>query len=167
MSEAHERLRQYLEQRREQGESEFVLDGLSIEEALKVLTSKAPMPSAPAAGTPSAFGAPRAQTPPPPPPPRDSAMRRAAEEAAASGDWREALRAVDANTEPAARKPAEKADDRPSEKRAAEVNDTAEKPKIGGSVCPLPAAAADAGPTASQIFEVGARSAPSSLAHLS
>lgn len=167
MSDAHERLRQYLEQRREQGESEFVLDALSIEDALKVLTSKAPMPAAPPASAPRSTGAPsapRAQTPPPPAPPRDSAMRRAAEEAAASGDWREALRAVDAKAEPTAKKPA----DKPVEKAPVpEASDAAEKPKIGGSAFPLPATEAAAGPTASQIFEVGAGSARSSLGHLS
>ncbi len=45
MSDARSRLRQYLEQRRELGESEFVLDSLSVEEAMKVLTQKeAPPP---------------------------------------------------------------------------------------------------------------------------
>ena len=44
MSDAHARLRQYLEQRRELGESEFVLDGISVEEAMRVLTAKAPPP---------------------------------------------------------------------------------------------------------------------------
>lgn len=47
MSDAHQRLRQYLEQRREMGESEFVLDSLSVEDALKVLTTGAPPPAAP------------------------------------------------------------------------------------------------------------------------
>lgn len=87
MSDAQERLRQYLEQRRELGESEFVLDSLSVEEALKVLTGKAAAPR-PASAAASGDAA--------PPPRPDSAMRRAAEEAAASGDWRDALRAVDA-----------------------------------------------------------------------
>lgn len=44
MSDAHQRLRQYLEQRREMGESEFVLDSLSVEDALKVLTTGAAPP---------------------------------------------------------------------------------------------------------------------------
>ena len=44
MSDAHARLRQYLEQRRELGESEFVLDTLSVEDAMKVLTAKATPP---------------------------------------------------------------------------------------------------------------------------
>ena len=41
MSDALDRLRQYLEQRRELGESEFVLDGLSVEDALKALGGSA------------------------------------------------------------------------------------------------------------------------------
>jgi uracil-DNA glycosylase len=44
VSDAHARLRQYLEQRRELGESEFVLDSLSVEDAMKVLTAKAAPP---------------------------------------------------------------------------------------------------------------------------
>lgn len=95
MSDAQDRLRQYLEQRRELGEREFVLDAMSIEDALKVLTGRAPAPGRPAAagGSGAAHGADA-----PPAPRADSAMRRSAEVAAASGDWREALRAVDAET---------------------------------------------------------------------
>jgi uracil-DNA glycosylase family 4 len=108
VSEAQERLRQYLEQRRELGESEFVLDGLSVEDAMKVLggkaferrgqegqrgTSSTPSPSSPT--SPFKSSLPESQ-------PRDSEKRRAAETAAASGDWREALRNVDAG-EPAAK----------------------------------------------------------------
>ncbi len=48
MSDPRERLRQYLEQRRELGESEYVLDSLSVEDALKVLASGATPPAAPA-----------------------------------------------------------------------------------------------------------------------
>jgi uracil-DNA glycosylase family 4 len=44
VSDAHARLRQYLEQRRELGESEFVLDSLSVEDAMRVLTAKATPP---------------------------------------------------------------------------------------------------------------------------
>lgn len=101
MSDGHDRLRQYLEQRRELGESEFVLDGLSVEDALKVMTGRAPAAAPPVASraTPSASA--RAATNDSPPPPRpDSEMRRAAEAAAASGDWRDALRAVDASAQP-------------------------------------------------------------------
>lgn len=82
MSDGHDRLRQYLEQRRELGESEFVLDELSVDDALKMMTGRTPSAS------------PARDVPPPPRP--DSAMRRNAEAAAASGDWRDALRAVDA-----------------------------------------------------------------------
>ena len=91
MSESHDRLRQYLEQRRDMGEREFVLDHLSVEDALQVLTGRAPAPSAAPLSQPRP-----SQDIPRPPAPSDSAMRRAAEEAAAGGDWRDALRAVDA-----------------------------------------------------------------------
>jgi len=90
VSDARERLRQYLEQRRELGESEYVLDSLSVEDALKVLMTGAKPPSAPA---PSDRPIPRAP---------ESAMRRVAEEAAKSGDWRDALRAVDPTAGPGA-----------------------------------------------------------------
>lgn len=59
---ARERLRAYLEQRRELGESEFVLDGLSIEEAMRVLGG---IGKGGPAGT--AAPRPRAATPPPVP----------------------------------------------------------------------------------------------------
>ncbi len=45
MSDPRERLRRYLEQRRELGESEFVLDSLSVEDALKVLAAGATPPA--------------------------------------------------------------------------------------------------------------------------
>jgi uracil-DNA glycosylase family 4 len=125
VSDAQNRLRQYLEQRKELGESEFVLDSLSVEDALKVLGGKgdkalergvrgvrgvSDADSANPAN--SAFKSSSAQTSPnssfksgphvPESQPRDSEKRRAAETAAASGDWREALRNVDAG-EPAAK----------------------------------------------------------------
>ncbi len=156
LSDAHDRLRQYLEQRRELGESEFVLDGMSVDEALKVLTRKAPMPATPASAAPRAtsgesgvIGAPRSpRSEAPPPPPRDSARRRAAEDAAASGDWRDALRAVDAKGPDSAEPPAE-------------------KPKIGGTAFAAPTPDAPAVvPAEGRIFDVGATSAPSALSHL-
>ncbi len=100
-----ERLRQYLEQRRELGESEFVLDSLSIDDALKAIGGSAALHAADASTAARAAGAGRPAAPaaganarPEAPPPRrgDSEMHRNAEAAAASGDWREALRAVDA-----------------------------------------------------------------------
>lgn len=60
---ARERLRAYLEQRRELGESEFVLDGLSIEDAMRVLGG---IGKGAPAGT--AAPRPRAATPPTPAP---------------------------------------------------------------------------------------------------
>lgn len=103
MSDARERLRQYLEQRRELGESEYVLDSLSVEEALKVLTTGATLPVVPpgaragtATGAGAAPGAGAGIAERSVPSASDSAMRRTAEDAAKSGDWREALRAVDA-----------------------------------------------------------------------
>jgi uracil-DNA glycosylase family 4 len=103
VSDGHDRLRQYLEQRRELGESEFVLDGLSVEDALKMMTGRTPAAGQPGAqtrgaapsGSAGGFASPSPSRDAGPPPARpDSAMRRTAEEAAAGGDWREALRAV-------------------------------------------------------------------------
>ncbi len=70
---ARDRLREYLEQRRELGESEFVLDGMSVEEALNALGVRGGT-----AGQPPAHESPReARTTGP-----------------AGHDWREALRSV-------------------------------------------------------------------------
>lgn len=88
MSDAHERLRQYLAQRKEMGEQEFVLDSLSVDEALKVLAFGA-TPPAGAAPNPARAG----DTPVPV---RDSEKRRAAEVLAGDGDWRKALASIDA-----------------------------------------------------------------------
>lgn len=69
---ARDRLREYLEQRRELGESEFVLDGLSVDDALNALGVRGH------AGKPAAPESPReARTTGP-----------------AGNDWREALRSV-------------------------------------------------------------------------
>ncbi len=88
MSDAHERLRQYLAQRKEMGEQEFVLDSLSVDEALRVLAFGAtpPVGSAPSAG----------RSVDAPAPVRDSEKRRAAEALAGDGDWRKALASIDA-----------------------------------------------------------------------
>lgn len=125
MSDARERLRRYLEQRRELGESEFVLDSLSVEDALRVLAFGATPPGPTGAGAARAGavggagagvgggadgvanGGAGRRAERPIPPAADSAKRRAAEEAAKGGDWREALRAVDAAQEPAPAAPVE------------------------------------------------------------
>jgi DNA polymerase len=73
---ARERLRRYLEQRREMGESELVLDSLTVEEALRIVSGSSQSPA----------------SEPVVPEPR---------QLPASGDWRETLRA--AGGEPPAR----------------------------------------------------------------
>ena len=100
MNDARERLRQYLEQRREMGESEFVLDALSVDDALKVLAFGAAPPAAPVSRTSAPSAAP------------DSEKRRAAAEATKDGDWRSALRSIEGvvPTERAATKPVAEAD---------------------------------------------------------
>ncbi len=150
MSDARERLRRYLEQRRELGESEFVLDSLSVEDALKVLAFGA-TPPAGAAPPAARAGAPapgRVDSPMerPTPPVADSAKRRAAEEAAKGGDWREALRAVDAAE---AAKPA-----------------GAERPGPAAKATPKPAAKAASTPAGGESLTVGGGSAGSGLDHL-
>jgi len=70
VTDPREQLRRYLEQRRELGEREFVLDGLSVDEALRIV------------------GAGRAEAPPP----TDFGQA----EAASPDDWRAALRAAGA-----------------------------------------------------------------------
>ena len=69
MSDAHARLLAYLRQRRELGESEFVLDGVSVEEAYSVLAQRATPPSAPASsgGRPASAGIADARPIPAPP----------------------------------------------------------------------------------------------------
>jgi uracil-DNA glycosylase family 4 len=67
---ARDRLREYLEQRRELGESEFVLDGLSVDEALSALGVRG--------GTAAPHDTPR----------------EARESGPVSANWREALRSV-------------------------------------------------------------------------
>ena len=92
---ARERLRQYFEQRRELGESEYVLDGLSLEEALRAIGMRGDIPPAPAGSAAGSYQPPVAR------PTSDSPIRKAADAAAESGDWREALRAIGAEkTEP-------------------------------------------------------------------
>ncbi len=85
---ARDRLRLYLEQRRELGESEFVLDSLPLEEALRLIGHK----GAPSAGTPTPAGAEATR----PRSPRD--------EPATGGNWKDALKAIGAEeTAPAAK----------------------------------------------------------------
>ena len=110
---AREALRRYLEQRRDLGESELVLDSLSVEEAMRLL-------GAARTGSPIAPPAARAV------PPTSDAPTRTAPAAAQVTDWREAVRAagggpakspgappskIDRVEEPMPKRPAEPAPD--------------------------------------------------------
>ena len=70
---ARELLRRYLEQRRDLGESELVLDSMSVDDALTLLGAKV---GAPTPRTPDSDAAPRRSPPQPP----------------ANADWRQAIR---------------------------------------------------------------------------
>ncbi|MBX3172782.1 MAG: hypothetical protein KF709_00055 [Gemmatimonadaceae bacterium] len=158
MSDSHERLRQYLEQRRELGESEFVLDSLSVEEALKVLTRGAPAPARGAGGRDSSAASTSRSAERAAPVRPDSEMRRTAEAAAASGDWREALRAVDADTP--SQKPAT------PERSAEPPADLKVPPPKPGEAEP-PAGDGTRAPSATgKPLVVGADAKPSGLDHL-
>jgi DNA polymerase len=70
---AKDRLRQYLEQRREMGESDLVLDGMSVDDVMKVLGAPSLMPGvaptdAARAGNPRISGVSHPVQPPAPPP---------------------------------------------------------------------------------------------------
>ena len=80
---ARDALRRYLEQRRDLGESELVLDSLSVEEAMRLL-------GAARAGSPIAPQSARAV------PPASDAPTRTAPAPAQVTDWREAVRAAGA-----------------------------------------------------------------------
>lgn len=86
---AKDRLRRYLEQRREMGESEFALDTMSIEEAMKVIGSG----KASGAGPMRPLGGPAPDPAAAPPRPAEASPRPGAPE---TSDWREALRATGA-----------------------------------------------------------------------
>jgi uracil-DNA glycosylase family 4 len=106
VTDPREQLRRYLEQRRELGEREFVLDGLSVDEALRIV------------------GAGRADAPP-------SASARASEPldvrqpaAATPDDWRAALRAAGAGPSESGNRP------------RAERGIPASTPEVGGQLAP-------------------------------
>lgn len=85
---AKDRLRRYLEQRRELGESELVLDGLSIDDVMKMVGAKSSASTGADAPAPSAEGPPPVPAAPVVPPP-DPGVRF---DQGATTDWREALR---------------------------------------------------------------------------
>src|SRR5690349_3983462 len=82
---AKEQLRRYLEQRREMGERELVLDGMSVEDVMRLVGAAGS--AAPNAGPRQRSSEPRAETAPPDARP-DSAP------APTSSDWRDVLRAA-------------------------------------------------------------------------
>ena len=86
MSDPREQLRRYLEQRRELGERELVLDQLSVEDALRIVGGARP--------------APRAERP------TEAPAEPMASEARPPNDWRETLRAAGAAPDASAAKPA-------------------------------------------------------------
>lgn len=91
---ARDRLRRYLEQRRELGETELVLDGLTVEEALRILGARGG--GASRSGETAPRGAADAASAP---------ASRAPAQAPASADWRQALREAGAAPETTNRKP--------------------------------------------------------------
>jgi DNA polymerase len=78
-------LRRYLEQRRELGESELVLDGMTVEEALAIVAGRQQRDSTPPRRAPLADDR-----------PADVAMPDAGEPPAVADDWRTTLRAAGA-----------------------------------------------------------------------
>ena len=96
---ARDRLRRYLEQRRDLGESELVLDGMTVEEVMRILGAKDAGAARPAADV--ARQVPRGAAEPPAAresrPAREAPPARAERpltDAEASGDWRAAIRAA-------------------------------------------------------------------------
>jgi DNA polymerase len=110
VSDPREQLRRYLEQRRELGERELVLDQLSVEDALRIVGGARPAkkvehaPEAPADSPPPDAAPPDAEPP---------------------NDWREALRAAGAAPRESAAKPAPASEGIP-----------ASTPDVGGQLAP-------------------------------
>ena len=104
---AKDRLRRYLEQRRELGESELVLDGLSVDDVMKLVGAKSSAPKA--AGAPAqppakasaqaSTEAPHDVPPTPAAPPLEPGVRF---DRGATTDWREALRNAGAGAQASA-----------------------------------------------------------------
>ncbi len=90
-----ERLRRYLEQRRETGERELVLDGMTVDDVMRIVGARAGA----RAGAPPGSGPSPAPAPGPKANPQMRPPARPPSEAdiagAASGDWRAVLAAAD------------------------------------------------------------------------
>src|SRR5512133_3284561 len=82
---AREQLRRYLEQRREMGERELILDGMSVEDVMRIVG---------AAGTVSKDAPPVQRRAVDPGEPAATPIARSEQRASESSDWREILRAA-------------------------------------------------------------------------
>src|SRR5215207_5030905 len=96
---AREALRRYLEQRRELGESELVLDSMTVDEALKLLGAASARSSESSERASSRHSSAQASEPAP---------RSAKLEPPATADWREAIRAAGGGPERSAPSPVSK-----------------------------------------------------------
>jgi hypothetical protein len=95
---AKEALRRYLEQRRELGESELVLDSLTVEDAMRMLGAANLKPGT-GAGRAAPVSERAAPAPDRPAPVADvSSTRRAVESLPETADWRAAIRAAGGTT---------------------------------------------------------------------
>src|SRR5688500_13973566 len=136
--EARERLKRYLEQRRELGERELVLDGMTVEDVMKIVgaAGMAPRADRPGMAADEAESGSGGRT--------DAAFERSANDA--STDWREALRA--SGVDPAVA-------DRPARKsaRPADPGPTPVDPPIARAAPPEPAASSSPAAPASKRYE--------------
>ena len=89
---AREQLRRYLEQRRETGERELILDGMSVEDVMRIIGAPAPPAATTTRSVERGENRPveRAQERAP----TEAAPRDESSEAAPVGDWRDILRAT-------------------------------------------------------------------------
>jgi uracil-DNA glycosylase len=94
-----EQLRRYLEQRRDMGERELILDGMSVDDVMRILGAGAGRVAAPAATLPNEREAPAAV----PPRDRSHSERESRTAPETTSDWREVLRAT--GSAPASRAP--------------------------------------------------------------
>jgi DNA polymerase len=135
---ARERLRLYLEQRREMGEEELVLDGMTVEDVLRILgAASGARHAAPERERPVRSEG-TADRPP-------AARARPSEEPPEIADWREVLRASEAAEGAGAAAPKEK-----ERTRTAEASSAVER-----SAAPTPATAGDPRATAGAVGPEG------------
>lgn len=148
---AREQLRRYLEQRRDLGETELVLDSMDVTDVLRMLGAR---DTGPAAGVP---GAPRESEPvatSPRPAAPEAPSRRDASFGGGDTDWRAALRAAGAGPESTPMK--RKAEQQKVEQQKAERADAAATPVTAAEAPSVnsepgaPASAAES-PTAARI----------------